>query len=117
MSIKVTKKLDVIIMSPFAFLIRVYSEGSWKNGEKHWYITYSRSDIRKVEKGEGANLNRLDTLEPICLRGIKYKSGETQEMFSSGGESRFDETEENYTESLCFDKIVDVDNLQSLLFG
>jgi hypothetical protein len=26
MSIKVTKKLDVIIMSPFAFLIRVYSE-------------------------------------------------------------------------------------------
>ncbi|WP_416197396.1 MAG: hypothetical protein ACFWUA_07270 [Sporanaerobacter sp.] len=38
-------------------------------------------------------------------------------MFSSGGESRFDETEENYTESLCFDKIVDVDNLQALLFG
>lgn len=38
-------------------------------------------------------------------------------MFSSGGESGFDETEENYTESLCFNKIVDVDDLQALLFG
>ena len=33
------------------------------------------------------------------------------------GKCGFDKTEENYTESLCFDKIVDVDNLQSLLFG
>lgn len=79
-------------------------------------VYFDGKDIKSMEKTEKVNLDKLDSLEPILFKGVKYNDGTVLSLSGSGDQS-FDKSTGEYKLSTCFDKVVQIENVKGLLFG
>lgn len=80
-------------------------------------IYFDGKDLKSMEKAEGVKLDKLDMLEPINFKGIKNKDGNKINIISGQGEGGFEQATGDYMVSLSFDKLIDTENVEGLLFG
>lgn len=81
-------------------------------------IYYKDADIKNMEKAEGVDLSRLDSLDPIQLAGFQYKDGTSIQIHGGGGGGEgFDKNTGEYIYTVAFEKIITVEDVECILLG
>lgn len=79
-------------------------------------IYFDGEDIKSMEKAEKVDLDKLEFLKPIFFKGIRYTDG-TEVSASGGGGEGFNKDTGEYKLNTCFNRVINVENVKSLLFG
>ncbi|PYG85836.1 uncharacterized protein DUF4179 [Ruminiclostridium sufflavum DSM 19573] len=79
-------------------------------------IYFDGGDVKAMEKAEKVDLDKLEFLKPLSFKGVRYNDGKVVSISGGGGEG-FDNTTGEYKLSTCFDKVIQIENVNSLLFG
>lgn len=80
-------------------------------------VYFDGEDIKSIEKAEKVSLDKLDTLMPITFRGVKYKDKTAVPIMGGPGGAGFNKATGEYKFSTSFDKVINVDDVEALLFG
>lgn len=80
-------------------------------------IYFDGQDIKSMEKAENVDLDKLESLEPIFFKGVKYNDGTVVTISGGPGGGGFNNTTGEYKLSTSFNKVINMKKLDGLVFG
>jgi hypothetical protein len=80
-------------------------------------VYFDEKDIKSIVAAEKVNLDELDSILPICFKGVKYNDATVVSTPGGPGEEGFKKGTGEYKTSTAFNKVIKVENVKSLLFG